>query len=925
MKYENPPLDELMHYGTPRHSGRYPWGSGENPYQRNKDFMARYSELHKKGLTDAEIAKEMGVINPRTGQPSSTLLKQKRSAATNALRLEDIKRAEKLRDKGYGNTEIARLMSTNGREVIESTVRNWLKGTAKERAAAAKETADVLKKLVDTKGYIDVGTGVELEMGITETKKKEALEILKNKGYTLHNVKVPQVSDPNKKTTLTVICPPGTEWKEVVNNMGNIHSFSDYATSRDDGKTYEGFKYPTSVDSKRVGVRYAEEGGADRDGTIELRRGVADIDLGNSSYAQVRIAVDNTHYIKGMAFYSDDLPKGVDILVNTNKHVGTPLTSPDDNAKQVLKPFKKLPNGDVDVDNPFGALVKPNGQSNYISKDGTEKLSAINKLREEGDWENYAKTLSSQVLSKQSTSLAKQQLELDLQSKKEEFNSIMKLNNPVVKQKLLDDFASNCDSAAIHMKAAALPRQTSKVLLPVTSLKDNEVYAPTCKNGERVVLIRYPHGGIFEIPELIVNNNNADGKRIVGKNSIDAIGINPKVAGKLSGADFDGDTAVIIPVNDKVKIKTAKSLEGLKGFEPKELYPGYEGMKVMEDTQREMGKISNLITDMTIHGASPDELARAVRHSMVVIDAKKHKLNYKLSEKDNDIAGLKKKYGERTLISQAKGRMDVPEFEKDYKPNPETGELTYHNTNRTYMTKKIDKKTGEFLGYEEKKATTQTTKLEEAFRQGKDAYSLSSGTRMESVYADYSNRVKALANETRKASMSIKMEKASPSARKLYEEEVKSLNNKLNIALKNAPKERQAQIIANEKIKAKVDNDPDLSADKEAYKKAKTWALAQARAQVGAKRQDVLVNITNKEWEAIQNKAVSPTLLKSILNNADMDEVKKLATPRETKTVTAQKINRIKSLSSMGYTLNEIADLIGVSSSTVSSYLKNDK
>ena len=181
MKYENPPLDELMHYGTPRHSGRYPWGSGENPYQRNKDFMARYSELHKKGLTDAEIAKEMGVINPRTGQPSSTLLKQKRSAATNALRLEDIKRAEKLRDKGYGNTEIARLMSTNGREVIESTVRNWLKGTAKERAAAAKETADVLKKLVDTKGYIDVGTGVELEMGITETKKKEALEILKEK------------------------------------------------------------------------------------------------------------------------------------------------------------------------------------------------------------------------------------------------------------------------------------------------------------------------------------------------------------------------------------------------------------------------------------------------------------------------------------------------------------------------------------------------------------------------------------------------------------------------------------------------------------------------------------------------------------------------------------------------------------------------
>ena len=51
-----------------------------------------------------------------------------------------------------------------------------------------------------------------------------------------------------------------------------------------------------------------------------------------------------------------------------------------------------------------------------------------------------------------------------------------------------------------------------------------------------------------------------------------------------------------------------------------------------------MGKISNLITDMTLLGASEDKLARAVRHSMVVIDDEKHHLDYKQSEKDNNIA-----------------------------------------------------------------------------------------------------------------------------------------------------------------------------------------------------------------------------------------------------------------------------------------------
>jgi hypothetical protein len=82
-----------------------------------------------------------------------------------------------------------------------------------------------------------------------------------------------------------------------------------------------------------------------------------------------------------------------------------------------------------------------------------------------------------------------------------------------------------------------------------------------------------------------------------------------------------------------------------------------------------MGKVTNLIADMTVRGANSDELARAVKHSMVVIDAEKHNLDYKASERQNGILALKKKYqgvnekgqlkGASTLITRATAREDV--------------------------------------------------------------------------------------------------------------------------------------------------------------------------------------------------------------------------------------------------------------------------
>ena len=221
---------------------------------------------------------------------------------------------------------------------------------------------------------------------------------------------------------------------------------TDY--SEDGGRSFLGLEPIRSVDGKRVHVRYADDGGADKDGIIELRRGVDDISLGNAKYAQVRIGVDNTHYLKGMAMYSDDLPKGVDILFNTNKHSDVPKL-------EVLKPIKD------DPDNPFGSTVK---QKHYTDADGKKQLSALNIVYEEGDWGKWSKTLSSQVLSKQSTDLAKKQLELAYIAKKEEFDEIMTLTNPTVKKvsiiriNNLTGFAADCDSAAVHLKSSRITK-----------------------------------------------------------------------------------------------------------------------------------------------------------------------------------------------------------------------------------------------------------------------------------------------------------------------------------------------------------------------------------------------------------------------------------------------------------------------------------
>lgn len=888
----NPIAEEiLMHYGMPRRSGRYPWGSGDNPYQHSGDFLSRIEELKNQGLSETEIAKSMGL--------TTTQYRTQKSLAKDERRALEVATAKGLREKGYSLNEIAEKMGYSN----DSSIRSLLNENSEARMNQAKKTAAFLKEQIDKKGMIDVGTGVERELGISKEKLNQALYILEMEGYPVYGGGVPQVTNPGKQTNIKVICPPGTEHKEIY-NFENVHSVTDYV-SHDGGDTFDTFVYPKSMDSSRLQIRYAEEGGVQKDGVVEIRRGVEDLSLGGSHYAQVRILVDDTRYIKGMAIYSDDLPDGVDVVFNTNKKLGT-------SKSDVLKKITD------DPENPFGSLIKAGGQSYYTDANGQRQLSLINKRAEEGDWGEWSDHLPSQFLSKQSMTLIKKQLGLAAADKQAEYDEICSLTNPTVKKALLKSFADDCDSAAVHLQAAALPRQKYQVILPITTMKDNEVYAPNYKNGEQVALIRFPHGGTFEIPVLTVNNKHPDAKRILG-NAKDAVGINSKVAERLSGADFDGDTVMVIPTGGKVKITATSPLRGLEGFDPKTEYgpDTYKGrtVKAMRNTQTEMGKISNLITDMTLKGATEDELARAVRHSMVVIDAEKHYLDYKQSEVDNGIASLKKKYqgtidedgkyheGAATLISRAKSETSVLKRKGSPIINPDTGEQSYKEVYEEYVDKNGKTRV----------RTQASTKMADI----RDAYLLSSGTPQEEAYAEYANTMKSLANQARKEMVSTGKIAYSASAKATYQEEVDSLSAKLNVALMNAPRERQAQVIANASVAAKKQDNPDMTNGE--IKKANQQALTAARASVGARRETI--KVTDKEWEAIQAGAISENKLTQIINNVDIDDLRQRATPRATTELSTAKVNKIASMNASGYSTAEIAEALGVSTSTVSKYL----
>ncbi|MBQ0057247.1 MAG: hypothetical protein KBT20_06280 [Bacteroidales bacterium] len=981
----------LAHYGVGHldggNSGRYPWGSGEDAYQHEeyRDFKDRVDKMRKEKFewTDPETGKHYTgdlAIARYCGLKSTTELREELTICTNERRARQVAIAKNYANKGMGASAIGREMG-----ISEGTVRSLLNPEREAKMNEAKNAADFLRERVNATehGMVDVGDAAELQLGISKERLNTALYMLQKEGYNVYSGGIPQATNPGKQTTQKVLTTPGHAHKDIY-EYDKVSTIMDYK-SPDGGKTFKkSFIYPESMDSKRLMIRYSEDGGELRDGVVELRRGVDDLSLGDARYSQVRILVDGTHYIKGMAVYGkdEDFPDGVDVIFNTNK--GKNKTK-----MEVLKPIKD------DPDNPFGAAIKENGgQSYYIGKDGKEHLSLINKRSDQGDWTEWKDTLPSQFLSKQSEKMAEQQLNLARADKREEYDSIMSLTNPTIKKYYLNKFAEECDSAAVDLKAAALPGQKYHVIIPLNSLKDNEIYAPGYPEGTKLALVRYPHGGTFEIPILTVTHKNKDGQHYIGQDSIDAVGITKKVADQLSGADFDGDTVMCIPTHDskgRVKISNRAPLKELEGFDPKHAYPEVPGMKYMKDesrgtdsTQSEMGRISNLITDMTLGGATDDELARAVKHSMVVIDAGKHKLNYQQSYEDNKIEELRIKYqgkkdgGAATIISKAKGEYTVDKRQgqpkinqKDkawYDPTKPEGSLIYKKADDLYYpVRRTDKEKGTVtlstvdgkkvtysyldkdekskydpikvvdkngnvkftnadgsLEYKFKTKTQASTKMAEA----DDAYNLVSPNKwdMEILYAEYANDMKRLANEARMSLVNTPSLQYNKEANKLYSAEVKSLDDKLKRAELNKLKEREAQRRSAHEVASKQRSYQDSTGKSMGGKdirKANQQAITKYRSEVGSEtRGERSIKITDNEWKAIQAGAITNSKLEKILNNSDPDSLRERAIPKDQKALSSAKISKMKAMQASNYSIADIAKACGVSTSTVNKYLK---
>ena len=910
--------DYEAHYGTPHvgytpHSGRYAWGSGENAYQRAGGFLLKISELKAEGMSDTEIAKSFGM--------STTDYRAKKSKDQEAMIRGRDHAVYRLLDKDWSKGAISERLG-----IPLQTVYKIANRRNREKTANLDSTVEALRAAVEKDKYIDVGKGVNRHMGISATRLINARKTLQAEGYTCETMNIKTTG--TNYTNIQVLAKPGTTRKELFDHLYDVKL--PFTHSEDGGRTYFKKEPITNIDSKRIFIRYGEEGGTERDGTIELRRGVEDLNLGRAHYAQVRIGVDGEHFMKGMALYKDDIPDGYDVVFNTNKKKGTPLA-------KVLKPQS----GD-DPSNPFGSSIKMQDedldliQRHYVGKDGKTHLSALNIVKEEGDVSEWKKSLPSQFLSKQYLETARRQLNLDYDSRQKEFDELMSLTNPAVKTKLLQSFADTCDGAAVHLKGAAMPRQSTNFILPFSDIRDDEIYAPNYKQGEEVALVRFPHQGVFEIPILKVNNKSKEAIASIGTNPRDAVGISQQTAKQLSGADFDGDTVLVIPTKG-YKIRSRKPLENLQKFEPdvyevhftdEDLKKGYyNGQKIYKNKQgrptlvkssgQNMGDISNLITDMHIRGAKIDEIERASMYAMVVIDAFKHGYDWKQAKADLGIDALKEKYqgaknaGASTLISKSTSPYNVPKRKTTYHIDPKTGEKIWELAEPSKRFSKQPKKNkqGEIVEWVTKERVTESTKGAEF-----DPYTLMSsgtGTAMERVYAEYATKMKAMANKARLESLHTGEIPYDKKAAEIYKDQVESLKKQLATAEQNAPIERRAWLIANATVELRKEKNPLLKDDYDAVKKIRDQAIKDARLQVGAGKKRI--EPTDKEWEAIQAGAIRKTTLQDILKETDDDVIKKLAMPKTKKEYSETTKSRAKLMLSKGATISEIAERLGIS------------
>lgn len=1009
-----------------RGSGRYPFGSGERPHQHSWDLKSRYEKLKAMGMSEKDIAAAMGYTKKEWDKEKQAWVegghiaklraeKEIATANVNADKYEEVmwyyNHIDPKTGKPYKRAEIARIMGIN-----ESTVRSIENTKTSAEDNQLFRAADQLKHISEEKGFIDISKGAELTLGVSPDRMNTVVEVLKKDGYSVQNIMIPQASNPNRYTTMTVLCPPGMEGQAFKHRF-EIKSVEDIS-GIDNVATQKGWQEPVPVSLDRVKILYDENGGSKKDGMIEIRAKLDangnpipacdDLSLGNARYGQVRIAVDcgdlGTRYIKGMAVYNPNLPEGKDILVNSNKSIT-------DGVKKALKDY------DAGSPNPFGATVvqtyikDKDGNPVIDPKTGKPKLSSIqfvgtptddnHDMHVEGSWGDWSRNLPAQFLAKQNLPLVKQQLKLKTLDYESQYKDILNMNNVTVKKKLLIDFADACDGAAVDLKAAPLPGQGVHVLLQSNTLKDNEVYAPNYPNGTMVALVRFPHTGPFEIPVATVNNNDKESRNQIGKNAKDAICVTNATANKLSGADFDGDTCIVIPMTRKnaeggfdkiVQIKAMDSLPGLKDFNPTAAYgeKRYPNTKYHKMTAQEkgieMGVVSNLITDMYAKGCEDyTHLERAVKYSMVVIDAEKHKLNYKQAEKDYNIKELKDIYqhnadgshGASSLLSRSKNTIEVPIRSERYLIDPTTGEKQYLSPKKTekmerkrvkaeapagyrwidaegkahkskyfkdengtdiYATvggKIKQDKNGNYYydrgtGKDSKDIWVDTGKVKPITQKipqmeyYKDARSLLSDNpnAIEKTYADYANHMKTMANQARKEYKRLQIEEKQK-IDPVAKKTYAAEVASLEDKLTEAKKNAPRERMAQLLTNSRLN--AALAEDPVKYESAeerkKLRGTLLKQARIDCGAQKQRVSFTDSEWEAIQKHAIGETKLMQLLDNSDSEEYTARALPRESR-ISDSKKALVQAYYSAGYSYEQIATMTGVSQGSISGIVK---
>ena len=204
-------MSEFMHEGVKRRSGRYEWGSGENPYQHEPWYnpgsnpKETVKKLKENGLTNSQISEILKNEGLNEKQASSAM-EIKTTQYRNYIKIarekklaQDRTTAEQLKSRGWSNVAIAERM-----KVSEGTVRNLLKPGVEEKANIINNTSTMLKESLNKTGYLDVGLGSERYFGISRDRLRASLQQLKEEGYKIYYIEQTQQGTGKKTNTMVL-------------------------------------------------------------------------------------------------------------------------------------------------------------------------------------------------------------------------------------------------------------------------------------------------------------------------------------------------------------------------------------------------------------------------------------------------------------------------------------------------------------------------------------------------------------------------------------------------------------------------------------------------------------------------------------------------------------------------------------------------